>query len=47
MDRITTNQQCLAYVKVCVEVEASLDIPRSIEVELRDGTFVSVSMDIP
>ena len=30
MDRITTTQECLAYAKVCVEMEASLDILRNV-----------------
>ena len=34
MDRITPNQQRLAYAKVCIEVEASMEIPKFIEVEL-------------
>ena len=47
MDRITTNQQRLAYAKVCVEIKDTMDIPRFIEVELRSGTFVSVNVEVP
>ena len=37
MDNITANQQQLAYAKACVEIEATLEIPCSIEVELKYG----------
>ena len=47
MDHIIANQQKVTYAKVCVEIEACLDISRSIEIELRDGTIVSVIMEIP
>ena len=47
MDSITANQQRLAYAKVCVEVEASMEIPSSIEVELRDGASISVRVEVP
>ena len=46
MDRISANQQRLAFAKVCVEVEAAMEIPRFIEVELRDGSLVQVQVDI-
>ena len=46
IDRITANQQRLAFAKVCVEVEAAIEIPRFIEVELRDGSLVQVQVDI-
>ena len=26
MDKITTSQQCLGYAKVCIEIEASMEI---------------------
>ena len=47
MDSITAKQQRLAYARVCVEVEASMDIPKRIEVELRDGKSVTVNVEIP
>ena len=47
MDHITANQQRLAYAKVCVKVEATKDIPRCIEVELRNGNCLQVIVEIP
>ena len=47
MDKITASQQRLAFAKICVEVEASKDIPRSIEVEMKEGSVVSVFVDVP
>ena len=47
MDKITASQQRLAYAKVCVEIEASLDIPGNFDVKLWDGSLVSVYVDIP
>ena len=47
MDRFTANQQRLAFAKVCIEVEASRDIPRSIEVQLKDGSIGLVHVEIP
>ena len=47
MDRITANQQRLSYAKVCVEIEVNKEIPRSIEVELRNGRTVSVMVEVP
>ena len=47
MDRILVNQKCFTYAKVCVEIEATMEIPYFIKVELRDGTFVSITIDIP
>ena len=47
MDRINANQQQLAFAKVCVKVEASMDIPQIIEVEIHDGSLVQVYVDIP
>ena len=46
MDRFTANQQRVVYAKVCVEVEASKDIPRCIEIELRDGARIPVMVDL-
>ena len=47
MDRMTANQQRMAYAKICVEIEASLEIPRFIEVELRNGSIATITVDIP
>ena len=46
MDRITANQQRLAFVKICVEIEAYMEIPRSIKVGMRDGSVVIVSVEV-
>ena len=32
MDHITARQERLAFAKVCVEIEASFEIPRTIEI---------------
>ena len=47
MDCIIVNQQTVAYAKVRVEVEASMDIPWSIKVKLNDGTMISMMVEIP
>ena len=47
MDRITASQQRLAFAKVCVELEASMEVIRSIEVEVRNGKTVHVSVEYP
>ncbi|XVE63318.1 hypothetical protein DITRI_Ditri07aG0010400 [Diplodiscus trichospermus] len=47
MDRFTTSQQRLAFAKVCVEVEATSELPACIEVELRDGSIVPVKVEVP
>ena len=44
---IIVNQQRLAYIKVYVDVTASMNIPCSIEVELRNGNSVTVNVEIP
>ena len=41
------GQNWASTARVCVEVEASMDIPKSIEVELRDGKSVTVHVEIP
>ena len=46
MDSIIAKQQRLADAKVCVEVEAAMDILSSIEIELRDGKLVMVHVEI-
>ncbi|XP_022728830.1 uncharacterized protein LOC111284435 [Durio zibethinus] len=47
MDTIIAKQQRSAYAKICVEMRAALEVPRTIDVELRDGSLVSVKMEIP
>ena len=47
MDRIIAKQQRLAYAKVFVEVEATMDILSNIEIELRNGKSVTVHVDVP
>ena len=47
MDRFTTSQQRLAFAKVCVEIDAAVEMPRSIKVEMKNGHRVSVSVTIP
>ncbi|XVF44385.1 hypothetical protein PTKIN_Ptkin02bG0115500 [Pterospermum kingtungense] len=47
MDQITTRQQRLTYAKICVEVDALKEIPRVINVELREGRVIQVKVDIP
>ena len=46
MDRITASQKRLAFAKVCVEIEASKEIPSSIGVALRNG-IVQVNVITP
>ena len=47
MDRITANKQRVAYAKVCIEVEACKEVPRNVEVVLKDGTVISVFVEVP
>ena len=47
MDRIIANQQKVTCAKVCIKIEVGLDVPRSIKVELRDGSMVSVYVEVP
>ncbi|XVF83564.1 hypothetical protein PTKIN_Ptkin16aG0499300 [Pterospermum kingtungense] len=42
MDRFTASQQRLAFAKVCVELDASKEIPKEIKVEMKDGHLVYV-----
>ncbi|XVF66526.1 hypothetical protein PTKIN_Ptkin10aG0043500 [Pterospermum kingtungense] len=42
MDRVTANQQRLAYAKICVEVDALKEIPKVINVELREGRVIQI-----
>ena len=47
MDRITVNQQRLAFAKICVENEATMEISRSIEINMGNGSSVSVFVEVP
>ena len=47
MDRFTTSQQHLAFAKVCIEVEAAKEIPHTVEVQLRDGSLVTIHVEVP
>ncbi|XVE49273.1 hypothetical protein DITRI_Ditri01bG0069800 [Diplodiscus trichospermus] len=46
MDRFTASQQRLAFAKVCVEIDAKMEIPKMIDVALRDGTIDQIYVDI-
>ncbi|KAJ8752286.1 hypothetical protein K2173_003922 [Erythroxylum novogranatense] len=47
MDSITASQSRLAYAKVCVEIDASIAVPKTIDVILRNGSMCSVWVEIP
>ena len=47
MDKITASQQRLAFAKVCVEIEATTEMIRSIEVEVKHGRTVHVMVEYP
>ncbi|MBA0845199.1 hypothetical protein Goarm_022516, partial [Gossypium armourianum] len=47
MDNITALQQRLAYAKVCVEISVDFELPRFINVELCDGSFVYIGVEVP
>ncbi|KAJ8759784.1 hypothetical protein K2173_009885 [Erythroxylum novogranatense] len=47
MDSITASQSRLAYAKVCVEIDASIAVPKTIDVILRNGSVCSVWVEIP
>ena len=46
-DRITASQKRLAFVRVCVEIDASMEVPRCIEVEMKYGSAIQVHVQIP
>ena len=37
----------MAFAKVCIEVEAAKKISKTIEVQLKDGSIVSVFVEVP
>ena len=47
MDCITPSQQRLAFVRVCIELDVAVEIPRNIEIVLRNGRTVMVSVTVP
>ena len=47
MDRFIVCQSRLAFAKIYVEVEATLDIPRFIDIQMRDSSYVSISLEVP
>ena len=47
MDRITANQQRLAFAKICVEVDVTIEIPKFIEVKRRNGSMITIFVDVP
>ncbi|MBA0844616.1 hypothetical protein Goarm_023328, partial [Gossypium armourianum] len=47
MDNITALQQRLVYAKVCVEISVDFELPHFINVELCDGYFVSIGVEVP
>ena len=47
MDRITASQQRLAFARVCIELDAAVEVPRHIEVVLRNGRTVMVNVTVP
>ena len=47
MHKFTASQQRLAFARVCVEMDAAVEVPKSIEVEMKNDHKVSVSVTIP
>ncbi|XP_039009388.1 uncharacterized protein LOC120137798 [Hibiscus syriacus] len=47
MDSITASKSRLEYAKVCVEIGVNDELPKFIDVVLRDGQATSVSVDVP
>ena len=47
MDRITANQQHLAFVKICVEVVANVEISHFIEVKIQNGFIIAIKVEVP
>ena len=42
MDHVMASQQRLAYAKICVELEVTMEIPQCIEVVMRDGSVAKI-----
>ncbi|KAK8706858.1 hypothetical protein V6N13_057933 [Hibiscus sabdariffa] len=47
MDSVIASKSCLAFVKVCVEVDADRILPRTVSVQLRDGSIASIGVFVP
>ena len=47
MDRFTANQTWLSFAKIYVEVDVATNIPSSIDVKLRNGSLISISVEVP
>ncbi|XP_017642485.1 uncharacterized protein LOC108483539 [Gossypium arboreum] len=47
MDRITADRMRLSYAKLCIEVSTTVVIPRFVNVELLDGSIVSIVVSVP
>lgn len=47
MDHVTVNQESLAYARVCVEIDAAMEIPKFIDVEALDGNVTQIFVRIP
>ncbi|KAK8685730.1 hypothetical protein V6N13_124766 [Hibiscus sabdariffa] len=44
MDSVTSSKSRLAFAKVCVEVDADRILPRTLSVQLRDGSIASIGV---
>lgn len=47
MDQVTANLERLAYARVCVEIDASTEIPDFIEVEMVEGRVIHIFVKVP
>ncbi|KAK8628586.1 hypothetical protein V6N13_009173 [Hibiscus sabdariffa] len=47
MDSVTTSKERLGFVKVCVEIEAEVQIPKTVDVVRRDDSIVTIRVIIP
>ncbi|XVE88838.1 hypothetical protein DITRI_Ditri19aG0100900 [Diplodiscus trichospermus] len=47
MDRVTAYHERLAYAKLCVEVDVNVEIPRTINVQMKDGHLVTIFVEVP
>ena len=47
MDRITIRKNRLIFAKICVKIGASIEIPRNIKVDLGNGKYVLISVEVP
>ncbi|KAK8628357.1 hypothetical protein V6N13_064066 [Hibiscus sabdariffa] len=47
MDLVTASKERLEFAKVCVDVEASVSIPQTIDIIVMDGSFITIRVIIP